>query len=131
MSVDINAIAKQFVDFYYATFASDRKNLHSLYVCPSNQLMLSSKSDASFQRHHSMLTFEGSPIQGAEAIVEKLTVLLISQRLIVETSNSLSLSVASISESTTQSYNSRRPTLINDHCQSPCLCYRNAAGKLY
>ncbi|KAF8810108.1 nuclear transport factor 2 [Phlegmacium glaucopus] len=52
--VDINAIAKQFVDFYYATFASDRTNLHPLY------------------RPDSMLTFEGTQIQGAEAIIEKL-----------------------------------------------------------
>jgi hypothetical protein len=52
---DINAIAKQFVDFYYATFASDRQNLGPLY------------------RVDSMLTFEGTPIQGAPAILEKLT----------------------------------------------------------
>jgi hypothetical protein len=78
-----------------------------------------------------MLTFEGTQIQGAEAIVEKLAVLLISLRLTVETSNSLSLSVASISESTTQSYNSRRSTLIEGRCQSPCQCYRTAAGKIY
>lgn len=72
---DIDTIAKQFIDFYYATFASDRKLLHSLYVRPSIQLMPSSKSDASFQRHHSMLTFEGTQTKGAEDIVEKLTVL--------------------------------------------------------
>jgi len=51
---DINAIAKQFVDFYYQTFAADRKNLKALY------------------RDDSMLTFEGSPIQGTVAILEKL-----------------------------------------------------------
>jgi len=51
---DINLIAKQFIDFYYATFASDRQNLFPLY------------------RHQSMLTFEGTQTKGAEAIVEKL-----------------------------------------------------------
>ena len=96
MSIDINAIAKQFVDFYYATFASERHNLGALYVRQSNPLNLSIKSDASFQRDGSMLTFEGTPIQGSVAIVEKLKVLLISLRLIVETPNFLSLSVASI-----------------------------------
>ena len=129
--MDIHSIAKQFVEFYYHKFASDRGNLGPLYVRPSNRLILSSKSDASFQRELSMLTFEGTQIKGAPAIVEKLTVLLISFPLIVETSNSLSLSVTSISESTTQNYNSRRPTLINDRCQSPCQCYRIAGGKLY
>lgn len=29
---DINAIAKQFTDFYYTTFDSNRANLASLYV---------------------------------------------------------------------------------------------------
>lgn len=52
---DINAIAKQFVDFYYQTFSSGRQNLGPLY------------------RESSMLTFEGSPIQGTPAILEKLT----------------------------------------------------------
>ncbi|PPR03940.1 hypothetical protein CVT26_001145 [Gymnopilus dilepis] len=51
---DINTIAKQFVDFYYQTFAGNRTGLKSLY------------------RDHSMLTFEGTPIQGAAAIAEKL-----------------------------------------------------------
>ncbi|KAI0263710.1 nuclear transport factor 2 [Gloeopeniophorella convolvens] len=54
---DINAIAKQFTDFYYTTFDSDRAQLAPLY------------------RDHSMLTFEGTPFQGAAAIVEKLTTL--------------------------------------------------------
>jgi len=51
---DINTIAQQFVDFYYKTFAGNRAGLKSLY------------------RDHSMLTFEGNPIQGAAAIAEKL-----------------------------------------------------------
>ena len=29
---DINTIAKQFTDFYYTTFDSNRAELHSLYV---------------------------------------------------------------------------------------------------
>jgi len=52
---DINAIGQQFVDYYYKTFASNREGLRSLY------------------RDTSMLTFEGSPIQGVGPIVEKLT----------------------------------------------------------
>ncbi|KAH9170776.1 nuclear transport factor 2 [Lactarius sanguifluus] len=52
---DINAIAKQFTDFYYNTFDSNRANLAPLY------------------RETSMLTWEGTPIQSANAIVEKLT----------------------------------------------------------
>jgi len=51
---DIHAISKQFTDFYYQTFSADRRNLQALY------------------RPESMLTFEGSQFQGAEAIVEKL-----------------------------------------------------------
>ncbi|KAH9484093.1 Nuclear transport factor 2 [Psilocybe cubensis] len=51
---DINAIAKQFVDFYYATFSSGRSNLSALY------------------RPNSMLTFEGTPIKGVDAVIEKL-----------------------------------------------------------
>ncbi|KAF8626331.1 hypothetical protein AX15_004992 [Amanita polypyramis BW_CC] len=52
---DINSIAQQFTDFYYSTFDSNRSDLSSLY------------------RDTSMLTFEGSPIQGTKAILEKLT----------------------------------------------------------
>ncbi|KAI0045077.1 nuclear transport factor 2 [Auriscalpium vulgare] len=52
---DINAIAKQFTDFYYTTFDTARANLSSLY------------------RDSSMLSFEGSQIQGVAAINEKLT----------------------------------------------------------
>ncbi|KAJ2897923.1 Nuclear transport factor 2 [Zalerion maritima] len=48
-------IAKQFVDFYYQTFDADRAKLIDLY------------------RPESMLTFESSSVQGAQAIVEKLS----------------------------------------------------------
>ncbi|KAF5379872.1 hypothetical protein D9757_007198 [Collybiopsis confluens] len=58
---EINAIAKQFVDFYYSTFDSNRANLSSLY------------------REQSMLTWEGTPIQSATAINEKLTELPFSK----------------------------------------------------
>ncbi|CEG68727.1 Putative Nuclear transport factor 2 [Rhizopus microsporus] len=51
---DINALASQFVNFYYETFDSNRSNLQGLY------------------RDNSMLTFEGAPVQGAPAITEKL-----------------------------------------------------------
>ncbi|KAF5330592.1 hypothetical protein D9619_005598 [Psilocybe cf. subviscida] len=51
---DINVIAKQFTDFYYTTFASNRPGLKDLY------------------RPQSVLTFEGAPIEGASNIAEKL-----------------------------------------------------------
>ncbi|KZS98903.1 nuclear transport factor 2 [Sistotremastrum niveocremeum HHB9708] len=52
-----DAIAKQFVDFYYNQFDNDRSQLASLY------------------RESSMLSWESSPFQGSTAIVEKLTTL--------------------------------------------------------
>ena len=54
-------VAKNLVQFYYQTFTTNRAGLASLY------------------RANSMLTFEGVPIQGTEAIVAKLTSLPISQ----------------------------------------------------
>ncbi|KAG6328654.1 hypothetical protein ID866_10436 [Astraeus odoratus] len=58
---DINSIAKQFTDFYYNTFDSNRAGLAPLY------------------RDHSMLTFEGTPHQGVKTIIEKLTTLPFSK----------------------------------------------------
>ncbi|KIK95962.1 hypothetical protein PAXRUDRAFT_826480 [Paxillus rubicundulus Ve08.2h10] len=54
---DIALIAKQFTDFYYATFdsAANRSNLVSLY------------------RDSSMLTWEGEQHQGSATIVQKIT----------------------------------------------------------
>ncbi|GBE82685.1 nuclear transport factor 2 [Sparassis latifolia] len=52
---DINTIAKQFTDFYYTTFDTNRGGLQNLY------------------RDVSMLTWEGSQILGASSIAEKLT----------------------------------------------------------
>jgi hypothetical protein len=54
MAGNFEEIAKQFVEFYYNTFDSDRKSLAALY------------------RPDSMLTFESSSVLGAESIVEKL-----------------------------------------------------------
>ncbi|KAH7175706.1 hypothetical protein EDB81DRAFT_874538 [Dactylonectria macrodidyma] len=51
---DFQAIADQFIDFYFGKFDTDRKELVSLY------------------RENSMLTFESSSSLGAAAIVEKL-----------------------------------------------------------
>ncbi|KAH9915791.1 nuclear transport factor 2 [Epithele typhae] len=51
---DINTIAKQFTDFYYNTFDTNRANLGALY------------------RDMSMLTWEGSQLLGATSISEKL-----------------------------------------------------------
>jgi hypothetical protein len=57
-TVDINAVANNFVQFYYQTFTSNRAGLGALY------------------QPHSMLSFEGQPFQGSQSIVEKLTVRL-------------------------------------------------------
>ncbi|KAL6917964.1 hypothetical protein ACHAPO_000230 [Fusarium lateritium] len=54
MAGNFEDVAKQFVEFYYNTFDTDRKGLASLY------------------RPHSMLTFESASVLGAEAIAEKL-----------------------------------------------------------
>ncbi|KAJ7796879.1 hypothetical protein B0H14DRAFT_2913316 [Mycena olivaceomarginata] len=54
MAANIDAVATQFVDFYYKTFDSDRNQLASLY------------------RDGSMLTFEGAQIAGATSITDKL-----------------------------------------------------------
>ncbi|KAL1799696.1 hypothetical protein ACET3X_000038 [Alternaria dauci] len=51
---DFNAIAQQFVQFYYKTFDENRAGLASLY------------------KETSMLTFEATGTQGSAAIVEKL-----------------------------------------------------------
>ncbi|TQV97700.1 nuclear transport factor 2 [Cordyceps javanica] len=55
MAVGFEDIAKQFIEFYYQQFDTDRKSLASLY------------------REQSMLTFESASVLGATAIVEKLT----------------------------------------------------------
>ncbi|EIW69096.1 nuclear transport factor 2 [Tremella mesenterica] len=54
MSEEMNAIAKQFTDFYYNTFDTDRSGLAALY------------------RDHSMLSWEGTPLLGAPAIMQRL-----------------------------------------------------------
>ncbi|ORY02949.1 hypothetical protein BCR34DRAFT_573894 [Clohesyomyces aquaticus] len=51
---EFEAIAKQFVEFYYKTFDENRANLAALY------------------RDDSMLTFEATGILGTAAIIEKL-----------------------------------------------------------
>ncbi|KAK4687432.1 hypothetical protein P7C73_g2683, partial [Tremellales sp. Uapishka_1] len=51
---DIQAIAKQFTDYYYQTFDSGRAQLAPLY------------------RDGSMLTWENTPIMGTAGIMEKL-----------------------------------------------------------
>lgn len=64
-------VAKQFCDFYYQTFDADRKQLGPLY------------------RDQSMLTYESSSVQGVAAILEKLGVSQLSNRIVlVETTAS-------------------------------------------
>ncbi|KAH8666332.1 nuclear transport factor 2 [Xylariales sp. PMI_506] len=57
MASNFEDVAKQFVNFYYAQFDNDRKQLGPLY------------------RENSMLTFESSASLGGPAIVEKLAAL--------------------------------------------------------
>ncbi|KAK2591664.1 Nuclear transport factor 2 [Conoideocrella luteorostrata] len=54
MASNFEDVAKQFIEFYYNTFDTDRKNLSSLY------------------RENSMLTFESASSLGVNNIVEKL-----------------------------------------------------------
>ncbi|PHH70481.1 hypothetical protein CDD82_7087 [Ophiocordyceps australis] len=54
MADNFEAIAKQFVEIYYKTFDSDRKNLAALY------------------RDQSMLTFESASVLGVNNILQKL-----------------------------------------------------------
>jgi hypothetical protein len=88
---DFNAIAEQFTTFYYSTFDTNRANLAPLYVSFTSFPASLSSSDYDLliadlllphaphcslpKRDISMLTFEGSPFQGAANIVEKLTVI--------------------------------------------------------
>jgi hypothetical protein len=60
-NMDPDALSKAFVEHYYSTFDTQRVNLIGLY------------------QDHSMLTFEGEKIQGAQAIVSKLTSLPFQQ----------------------------------------------------
>ncbi|KAE9603039.1 hypothetical protein Lal_00012761 [Lupinus albus] len=53
--MDADSVAKAFVEHYYSTFDNNRHALFGLY------------------QDGSMLTFEGDKIQGAQAIVTKLT----------------------------------------------------------
>lgn len=59
--MDPDSVAKAFVEHYYRTFDANRADLGNLY------------------QEGSMLTFEGSKIQGAQAIVAKLTSLPFQQ----------------------------------------------------
>ncbi|KYK55155.1 nuclear transport factor 2 [Drechmeria coniospora] len=54
MAESFEEVAKQFIQFYYNSFDSDRKSLSGLY------------------REQSMLTFESASVLGATAIVDKL-----------------------------------------------------------
>ncbi|XP_032235982.1 nuclear transport factor 2 [Nematostella vectensis] len=68
MSQPFEQVAKQFVEYYYSVFDSNRNNLAPLY------------------QPGSMLTFEGAQIQGTEAIVAKLVSMPFQQVLHVITS---------------------------------------------
>ncbi|KAG8831260.1 Nuclear transport factor 2 [Serendipita sp. 399] len=63
---DVNAIAQQFVEFYYSTFDANRSNLASLYRWAD--LLFSQR-----QTDSSMLSFEGVQSLGTSNIIEKLT----------------------------------------------------------
>ncbi|KAL0934202.1 nuclear transport factor 2 [Colletotrichum truncatum] len=55
MAGNFEDVAKQFIEFYYNQFDTDRKGLGSLY------------------RDQSMLTFESASVMGVNSIVEKLS----------------------------------------------------------
>ncbi|KAI9164400.1 Nuclear transport factor 2 [Blastocladiella emersonii ATCC 22665] len=61
MAADPKAVAKQFVDYYYQIFDTNRAGLRQLY------------------REHSMMSFEGTDLQGVNAIMNKLENLPFSQ----------------------------------------------------
>ncbi|KAI5360408.1 Putative nuclear transport factor 2 domain, NTF2-like domain superfamily [Septoria linicola] len=61
MAVDFQNVAKQFVEYYYKTFDTNRSALAALY------------------RDQSMLTFEAAPTQGAQQITQKLVELPFQQ----------------------------------------------------
>ncbi|KAJ2720045.1 Nuclear transport factor 2 [Coemansia sp. Benny D115] len=65
---NINEIAKQFVDYYYQAFDSDRNNLAPLYVRSMENINCAKKP----RRSVSMMTWEAQQLQGVEQIVEKL-----------------------------------------------------------
>ncbi|TPX18069.1 uncharacterized protein E0L32_011839 [Thyridium curvatum] len=67
-------VAKQFVEFYYNSFDSDRKTLAGLYVSPASEAPYKERLvNMAVQRDNSMLTFESASSLGATAIVEKLS----------------------------------------------------------
>lgn len=72
--MDPSEIAKQFTDFYYRTFDTDRSQLGALYVCPSNENNAIRADLTTVQRPDSMLTFERAQILGGSAIIDKITV---------------------------------------------------------
>ena len=75
---DINTVAKQFTDFYYSTFDTNRASLQSLYVgvCRRCLLVMRIHLRRLLQREASMLSWEGQPFQGVVNITEKLSVSL-------------------------------------------------------
>jgi protein-S-isoprenylcysteine O-methyltransferase Ste14 len=76
MATDIDAVAGQFIEFYYQTFDSDRAGLAALYVGSTALVLRSLAIQVYFlQRDNSMLSFEGAQTAGAAAIVEKLVTL--------------------------------------------------------
>jgi hypothetical protein len=77
----IDEIAKQFTDYYYQTFDTTRE-LKPLYVRYSAFTkfinLFDDPSPAPSQRDTSMLSWEGTPMQGAPAIEEKLKVIVLT-----------------------------------------------------
>lgn len=73
-----DTIAAQFIEIYYKTFDTNRQELLPLYV--SHRLETYSpawdltQSFPDHQKPDSSLSWEGTPIQGAQAIVEKIVV---------------------------------------------------------
>lgn len=73
---DADTVGRQFLDYYYGIFSTNRPGLATLY------------QDAS------MLTFEGQKLQGTQAIVGKLTSLPFQKAAIQRTSEDFQPSVS-------------------------------------
>lgn len=91
--MDPSAVAKQFTDFYYHTFDTNRNNLAPLYVRPPKEKNVIRVDLTTLQRPTSMLTFEQAQILGGPNIVEKLTVTIRSIRFSISGDHSAVLAV--------------------------------------
>ena len=69
-----------------------------------------------------MLTWEGTPFQGAENIVEKLTVGKIDRVRYEDPFLNFEIAELAIPKNRTQSGHMRCATFISEYCKSDCWC---------